>query len=116
MNEEKKISAGLYIGHGPKPDNVDAGMYVDMQGRNVGVYIGMGRPQTLGEILEQAIRDNPEHAAELQQFFREASVTPREQIRPLLTRIVDWGKKNSTTLVGAAQLLYKIASDMLDKM
>ena len=115
MSENKKISAALYIGCGPKPDNVDAGMYVDMQGRDVGVYISAGRPQTLGELLEQALRDNPKHATELQQFIQEATTTPREQIRPLLTRIVDWGKGNSATLVGAAQLLINVANTMLQQ-
>ncbi len=101
MSEEKRISAGLYIGHGPKPENVEADMYVDMEGKNVGVYIGGGQPKTLGEILEQAVRDNPSHASELQGFLNKAGVTPREQMKPLLKSIADWANANAPALIGA---------------
>ena len=113
MSEDERISAGLYIGRGPKPKNVDAGMYVDMTGRNVGVYISAGQPQTLGDILEQALRDNPKHASELRSFIQEVKTTSRENVKPLLQRIVDWGKANPATLTGAALLLLKVANTVL---
>lgn len=113
MDENKKISAGLYIGTGPKPDNVDAGMYVDMEGRDVGVYIGAGKPQTLGNLLEKALQDNPTHRTELQSFLDEANTIPKEQVKPFLERIVEWGNRNSGTLLGAANLLVNAADKML---
>ena len=115
MSDEKKIRAGLYIGRGPKPENVDTDMYVDMEGKNVGVYIGGGQSRTLGEILEEALRDNPNHASELRNFIKEAEATPREQMKPLLKRIVDWGNSNSATIVGAAQVLVTVAKTILEK-
>ena len=90
MSEEERISAGLYIGRGPKPENVEADMYVDMEGKNVGVYIGGGKPKTLVEILEEALRDNPKHASELQGFINDARININRKlfrISPLQMRL-----------------------------
>lgn len=114
----KKIKAGLYIGSGPKPDNVETDIYVDMTGKNVGVYIsGIGQTaDKIPNLIKKAIEDNPILSQELTDILDEyKKAKSNEERKSVFDKILDFGRRNERQLIGAGVILLKIAQEWLKK-
>jgi len=114
--KDKKIKVGLYIGVGPKPDNVETDMYVDMTGKNIGVYIsGVGQTtDRIPGLIKKAIKDNPTLSQELTDILDEyKKVKSNEEQKGVFGKILEFGRHNEDKLIGAGILLLKIAQEWL---
>ena len=117
-DKKQKMRVGLYIGNGPRPDDVEADMYVDMNGKDIGVFIG-GVGKTFDKmpgLIEKASKENPKLSEELVDILNKyKKAKSNEEQKSVFGKIIDFGKRNEGSLVGAGALLLKIAHEWLTK-